>query len=403
MNLIDSIATFQEELKKIRRDIHEHPELSYEEHRTSDLIAHTLEEWGIPTERGIGLTGVIGILKNGDSRCSIGLRADMDALPMKELNKFSYASQYPGKMHACGHDGHIAMLLGAAHHLAKYRNFIGTIYLIFQPAEEDGGGAQRMIDDGLFKKYQIDAVFGMHNWPGMKVGSFGVRAGPMMASSNEFKVIIKGKGSHAAQPHRSIDPIIIAVQIAQSWQTIISRNINPNDPALLSITQIYSGSTTNVIPEQATLIGTVRTFSAAVLDTIEKRMKKIAEYTAVAFDAQISFEFDRSYPPLINHTKETKFAISVLRTMVEERNINTQVEPTMGAEDFAVMLQHKPGCYIFIGNGEGKNGDDSSISPCELHNGSYDFNDNILPIGASYWVNLAESYLKKSLQVSVLT
>jgi hippurate hydrolase len=320
----------------------------------------------------------------------------MDALPMQELNTFPHASLHQGKMHACGHDGHTAMLLGAAHHLAQHRNFDGTVYLIFQPAEEGGGGAQRMIDDGLFEQYPMEAVFGMHNWPGMPAGSFGVTPGPMMASSNEFEVIVKGKGSHAAQPHKSIDPVMVAVQIAQSWQTIVSRNTNPNDPAVLSVTQIHSGSATNVIPDEATLIGTVRTFSVAVLDVIEARMREIAQHTAAAFGAEVEFKFHRNYPPLVNHAKETAFAVEVLQAMVGSGNVNPQVEPTMGAEDFAFMLQNKPGCYVFIGNGEGAHRDGGhGLGPCNLHNASYDFNDDLLPIGASYWVNLAETYLKK--------
>jgi hippurate hydrolase len=316
---------------------------------------------------------------------------------MQELNTFPHASRHQGKMHACGHDGHTAMLLGAAHHLAQHRNFDGTVYLIFQPAEEGGGGAQRMIDDGLFEKYPMEAVFGMHNWPGMPTGSFGVTPGPMMASSNEFEVIVKGKGSHAAQPHKSIDPVMVAVQIAQSWQTIVSRNINPNDPAVLSVTQIHSGSATNVIPDEATLIGTVRTFSLAVLDTIEARMREVAQHTAAAFGAEVEFRFHRNYPPLVNHVKETAFVVEVLQAMVGSNNVNPLVEPTMGAEDFAFMLKNKPGCYVFIGNGEGTHRDGGhGLGPCNLHNASYDFNDDLLPIGASYWVNLAEAYLKKT-------
>ncbi|AMO97462.1 amidohydrolase family protein [Collimonas fungivorans] len=396
MNLIDPIIAFQAELQAIRRDLHAHPELNYEEKRTSDVVARKLTEWQIPIVRGLGITGVVGIVKNGSSNRAIGLRADMDALPMQELNTFPHASQHQGKMHACGHDGHTAMLLGAAHHLAQHRNFDGTVYLIFQPAEEGGGGAQRMIDDGLFEQYPMEAVFGMHNWPGMPAGSFGVTPGPMMASSNEFEVIIKGKGSHAAQPHKSIDPVMVAVQIAQSWQTIVSRNINPNDPAVLSVTQIHSGSATNVIPDEATLIGTVRTFSVAVLDVIETRMREIAQHTAAAFGAEIEFKFHRNYPPLVNHAKETAFVVEVLQAMVGNGNVNPQVEPTMGAEDFAFMLQNKPGCYVFIGNGEGAHRDGGhGLGPCNLHNASYDFNDDLLPIGASYWVNLAETYLKK--------
>ncbi|MDB5766225.1 MAG: Peptidase amidohydrolase [Collimonas fungivorans] len=396
MNLIDPIIAFQAELQAIRRDLHAHPELNYEEKRTSDVVARKLTEWQIPIVRGLGVTGVVGIVKNGSSNRAIGLRADMDALPMQELNTFPHASQHQGKMHACGHDGHTAMLLGAAHHLAQHRNFDGTVYLIFQPAEEGGGGAQRMIDDGLFEQYPMEAVFGMHNWPGMPAGSFGVTPGPMMASSNEFEVIVKGKGSHAAQPHKSIDPVMVAVQIAQSWQTIVSRNINPNDPSVLSVTQIHSGSATNVIPDEATLIGTVRTFSVAVLDVIETRMREIAQHTAAAFGAEIEFKFHRNYPPLVNHAKETAFVVEVLQAMVGNGNVNPQVEPTMGAEDFAFMLQNKPGCYVFIGNGEGAHRDGGhGLGPCNLHNASYDFNDDLLPIGASYWVNLAETYLKK--------
>ena len=396
MNLIDPIIAFQTELQAIRRDLHAHPELNYEEQRTSDVVARKLTEWQIPILRGMGVTGVVGIIKSGNSDRAIALRADMDALPVQELNTFPHASQHQGKMHACGHDGHTAMLLGAAHHLSQHRNFDGTVYLIFQPAEEGGGGAQRMIDDGLFEQCPVEAVFGMHNWPGMATGSFGVTPGPMMASSNEFEVIVKGKGSHAAQPHKSVDPVMVAVQIAQSWQTIVSRNLNPNDPAVLSVTQIHSGSATNVIPDVATLIGTVRTFSLPVLDTIEARMREVAQHTAAAFGAEVEFRFHRNYPPLVNHAKETAFAVEVLQAMVGSDNVNPQVEPTMGAEDFAFMLQNKPGCYVFIGNGEGAHRDSGhGLGPCNLHNASYDFNDDLLPIGASYWVNLAETYLKK--------
>ena len=337
----------------------------------------------------------MGIIKNGNSDRAIGLRADMDALPMQELNTFAHASQNEGKMHACGHDGHTAMLLGAAHYLSQHRKFDGTVYVIFQPAEEGGAGAQRMIDDGLFEKCPIEAVFGMHNWPGMAAGTFGITPGPMMASSNEFEVIVKGKCSHAAQPHNSINTIMVAVQIAQSWQTIVARNTNPNDAAVLSITQIHAGSATNVIPDEATFIGTVRTFSIEVLDLIEQRMFEVAQHTATAFNVQVDFRFHRNYPPLINHPKETAFAVEVMQAMSGADNVNATVEPTMGAEDFAFMLQHKPGCYVFLGNGTGKHRDvGHGLGPCNLHNASYDFNDELLPIGASYWVNLSEAYLR---------
>jgi amidohydrolase len=397
MKLIDPILEFQSELRQIRRDIHAHPELCFEERRTAELVAQKLSEWGIPVIRGMGTTGVVGIVRNGTSRRAIGLRADMDALPVQEINTFPHASRHPGKMHACGHDGHVAMLLGAAHYLSRHRNFDGTVYLIFQPAEEGGGGAHRMMEDGLFAECPMDAVFGMHNWPGVAVGTFGVAAGPMMASSNEFEVIIRGKGAHAAQPHKGIDPIMVAVQVAQSWQTIITRNKSPIDSSVLSITQIHAGSATNVIPDEAALIGTVRTFTTEVLDLVESRMRTIAEHTASAFDATVDFRFKRNYPPLINHAKETAFAVEVMKSIVGEDKVNAQIEPTMGAEDFAFMLQEKPGCYVFIGNGEGAHRDGGhGLGPCNLHNPSYDFNDELLPLGATYWVRLAEAWLGKA-------
>jgi len=394
MKLIDPIIEFHAELQRIRRDIHAHPELCFEEKRTADVVARQLAEWGIPIVRGMGVTGVVGIIKNGNSARAVGLRADMDALPMQEVNTFAHTSQHAGKMHACGHDGHTAMLLGAAHYLSTHRNFDGTVYVIFQPAEEGGGGARRMMDDGLFEKFPMEAVFGMHNWPGAPVGSFGVTAGPMMASSNEFEVTVKGKGSHAAQPHKSADPIMVAIQIAQSWQTIVSRNKNPLEPGVLSVTQIHAGSATNVIPDDAVLIGTVRTFSTELLDLMEARMRTIAEHTAAAFDAEVDFQFKRNYPPLINHAQETAFAVGVMESIVGAANVDSHVEPSMGAEDFAFILQEKPGCYVFIGNGEGAHRSAGhGLGPCNLHNPSYDFNDELLPIGATYWVRLAETFL----------
>ncbi|CAL60449.1 Putative hippurate hydrolase protein HipO (Benzoylglycine amidohydrolase) (Hippuricase) [Herminiimonas arsenicoxydans] len=396
MQLIDPIIEFHHELQAIRRAIHANPELCFEERETAEFVAGKLTEWGIPVLRGMGVTGVVGIIRNGNSDRAIGLRADMDALPIQEINTFPHTSRNAGKMHACGHDGHTAMLLGAAHYLSQHKNFDGTVYLIFQPAEEGGGGAKRMMDDGLFTQCPMQAVFGMHNWPGIPVGEFGVTAGPMMASSNEFEVIVSGKGAHAAQPHKGIDPIMVAVQIAQSWQTIITRNKSPIDAAALSITQIHAGSTTNVIPDNARLIGTVRTFDLKVLDLIENRMRAIAEHTAQAFDATVEFHFKRNYPPLINHAKETAFAVDILQGIVGAEHVNAQVEPTMGAEDFAFMLQDKPGCYVFIGNGEGDHRvAGHGLGPCNLHNPSYDFNDDLLPIGATYWVRLAEAFLKQ--------
>ncbi|KQN79680.1 amidohydrolase [Duganella sp. Leaf61] len=394
MKLVDPIIAFQSEIQQIRRDLHAHPELCYEEQRTSDVVADKLTQWGIPVIRGLGVTGVVGIIKHGTSERSIGLRADMDALPMQEINTFDHASRHPGKMHACGHDGHTAMLLGAAKHLAEHRNFDGTVYLVFQPAEEGGAGAKRMIEDGLFEQCPMDAIYGMHNWPGIPAGHMSVVEGPMMASSNEFYLTIKGKGAHAAQPHKGIDPVMVAVQIAQSWQTIISRQKSPLDTAVLSITQIHAGSATNVIPDDAKMVGTVRTFTWPVLDLIEQRMEEIARHTAAAFGAEAEFRFRRNYPPLVNHPAETRFAVEVMKEVLGAERVDDQVEPTMGAEDFAYFLQAKPGCYMFIGNGEGDHRDGGhGLGPCVLHNGSYDFNDNLLPIGSSFWVRMVEKSL----------
>ena len=396
MKLIDPILQFQNELKLIRRSIHANPELSYEEFKTADLVAEKLTEWCIPIIRGLGGTGVVGIISNGNSKRSVGLRADMDALPLQELNDFAHKSVNAGKMHACGHDGHTTMLLGAAYYLAKHKNFEGTVYVIFQPAEEGAAGAKRMMDDGLFEQCPMEAVFGMHNWPGSPAGTMGVIPGPMMASSNEFELTIKGKGSHAAQPHLSIDPVMVAVQIAQSWQTIVSRNKNPLDAGVLSITQIHSGSATNIVPDSASMIGTVRTFTLETLALIESRMGEIAQHTASAFGASVEFSFKRNYPPLINHELETNFALEVMKDIVGASGVLKKLEPTMGSEDFAFMLQEKPGCYVFIGNGDGNHRTAGhGLGPCNLHNPSYDFNDELLPIGASYWSRLAEQFLAR--------
>ena len=393
MKIIDSIASQSADIAAIRRDIHAHPELCFQEARTADVVAQKLTEWGIPIVRGMGTTGIVGIVKNGTSARAIGLRADMDALPMQEFNTFEHASKHPGKMHACGHDGHTAMLLGAAQHLAKNRNFDGTVYLIFQPAEEGGGGAREMIKDGLFDRYAMDAIFGLHNWPGSEVGCFAASAGPVMASSNEFKITIKGKGGHAAMPHIGLDPVPVACQLVQSFQTIISRNKKPIDAGVISVTMIHAGEATNVIPDSCELQGTVRTFSIEVLDMIEQRMRQIAYNTCAAFDMTCEFSFVRNYPPTINSAREAEFAWGVMASIVGEERVQAQ-EPTLGAEDFSYMLLAKPGCYGFIMNGEG---DHRAMGhgggPCTLHNPSYDFNDALLPLGATYWVRLAEAWL----------
>jgi hippurate hydrolase len=394
MNLIDRIVQFQADIQAIRRDIHAHPELCYQEERTADIVAKKLAAWGIPVHRGLGKTGVVGTITAGTSRRAVGLRADMDALPLQEYNEFAHKSQNAGKMHACGHDGHTAMLLGAAKYLAEERNFDGTVYLIFQPAEEGGGGAQAMINDGLFEKFPCDAVFGMHNWPGSAVGTFGVTPGPMMASSNEFEITVTGRGAHAALPHNGVDPVMVAVAIAQNLQTLITRSKKPIDAAVLSITQIHAGDAYNIIPNEAVLRGTVRTFSTAVLDMIESGMGRIVEHSAAALGAQASLRFHRNYPPTINHAKEARFAAEVMREVVGAEHVLEDIEPTMGSEDFAFMLQAKPGCYFFIGNGDGAHREHGhGMGPCMLHNPSYDFNDALIPIGATLWVRLAERFL----------
>ncbi len=396
MNVIDSIVTQAAGIAAVRRDIHAHPELCFEEVRTADVVAQKLTEWGIPIHRGLGKTGVVGIVKGRDGGANgraIGLRADMDALPMQEFNTFAHASRHQGKMHACGHDGHTAMLLAAAQHFAKHRNFDGSVYLIFQPAEEGGGGAREMIEEGLFEQFPMEAVYGMHNWPGMPVGQFVVSSGPVMASSNEFKITIRGKGGHAALPHTGTDPVPLACGMVQAFQTIISRNKKPVDAGVISVTMIHAGEATNVVPDSVELQGTVRTFTTEVTDLIEKRMRQIAEHHCAAHDATCEFEFVRNYPPTVNSAPEAEFARKVMAGIVGEANVLVQ-EPTMGAEDFAFMLQAKPGAYCFIANGDGAHREmGHGGGPCTLHNPSYDFNDDLIPLGATYWVKLAEEWL----------
>ena len=399
MNVIDSIVTQAASIAAVRRDIHAHPELCFEEVRTADVVAQKLTEWGIPIHRGLGKTGVVGIVQGRDGGAcgrAIGLRADMDALPMQEFNTFAHASVHQGKMHACGHDGHVAMLLAAAQHFARHHHFDGTVYLIFQPAEEGGGGARVMIEEGLFEQFPMQAVFGMHNWPGMPSGTFAVSPGPVMASASEFKITLRGKGGHAALPHTGIDPVPIACQMVQTFQTIVSRNKKPVDAGVISVTMIHAGEVTNVVPDSVELQGTVRTFTVEVLDLIEKRMRQVAEHTCAAHDATCEFEFLRNYPPTINTAPEAEFARQVMAGIVGPERVLVQ-EPTMGAEDFAYMLQAKPGAYCFIANGDGAHREmGHGGGPCTLHNPSYDFNDDLIPLGATYWVRLAEAWLAGS-------
>jgi hippurate hydrolase len=395
MNIFPEFIDQLELIKNIRRDIHAHPELKFTEFRTSELIANQLKAWGIQTHIGLGKTGVVGSIEgNLGKGKSIGLRADIDALPLQEHNAFPHASKHAGKMHACGHDGHTAMLLSAAQFFSSHKDFKGTIHFIFQPAEEGGGGAREMMADGLFTLFPCDAVFGMHNWPDMPEGSFGVIAGPMMASSNEFTITLKGKGGHAALPHNGADPIFAITQLASSLQSIITRNKKPVDTAVLSITQIHAGFATNVIPNDAWLGGTIRTFTTPVLDLLEQRLREIAQGIALTFNCTAEIDFQRNYPPLVNHHQETLFAQSVIKQQFGEDQFIDAVEPTMGSEDFAFMLEKVPGCYVFIGNGEGDHRiAGHGLGPCHLHNPCYDFNDHLLPIGASYWAHLARAYL----------
>ena len=393
MKPIESILADAASIAAMRRDIHAHPELCFEERRTSDLIAKALTDWGIPVHRGLGKTGVVGIVKNGTSGRAVGLRADIDALPITEHNRFVHASTTPGKMHACGHDGHTAMLLAAAKHLSKHRDFDGTVYLVFQPAEEGGGGAREMMRDGLFEKFPMEAIFGAHNWPGMAVGQFAVKTGPCFASSNEFRITITGRGSHAALPHNGVDPVPVACQMVQAFQTIVTRNKRPIDAAVISVTMIHAGEATNVVPDACVIEGTVRTFTLDVLDLIERRMREIAEHTCSAFGAKCGFEFHRNYPPTINHDAETAFFRRVATEVAGAANV-LEFEPTMGAEDFSYFLLEKPGCYFLIGNGDGGHrAGGHGMGPCMLHNPSYDFNDELIPLGATMWVQLARAWL----------
>ncbi len=394
MRLLKPILDEAAALASLRRDLHAHPELGYQEERTSARIAETLSGWGIPVHRGLGGTGVVGIVRNGDGTRALGLRADIDALPVTERNTFAHASMHAGRMHACGHDGHTAMLLAAARYLAKQRDFAGTVYLVFQPAEEGGGGARAMIRDGLFERFPMEAIFGIHNWPGLPAGQFALRAGAVFASSNEFKVTIRGRGAHAAMPHNGIDPVPAACQMVQAFQTIVSRNKRPLDAAVISVTMLRAGEATNVIPDSCELQGTVRSFTLEVLDMIEQRMRRIAEATGEAFAASCEFSFTRNYPPTVNHARETDFARGLLGELVGADNVK-DFEPTMGAEDFSYFLQEKPGCYFLIGNGDGAHRSAGhGEGPCMLHNPSYDFNDELIPLGGSMWVALAEKWLK---------
>jgi amidohydrolase len=401
VQLLDDIVQAAPRIREIRRDIHAHPELCFEEHRTSEVVAATLCGWGIEVHRGLGGTGVVGLIRGtlaparGAARM-IGLRADMDALPIEEVNQFPHRSQHPGRMHACGHDGHVAMLLAAAQQLAQAPRFAGNVALIFQPAEEGGAGARRMIEDGLFERFPCDAVFAIHNWPGLAAGQMGIASGAAMASTSEFEIRVRGRGSHAAMPDLGVDPVLVAVQIVQGLQGIVTRVKRPIDSAVLSVTMIHAGDTTNVVPDTATIAGTVRTFDDAVTEMIAQAMGRIVHGTAQAHQASAELSFERNYPPTINHAREAQFAAAVAEEVLGAGNVLRDAEPTMGAEDFAFMLQKRPGAYLFLGNGVAAGAHRSAghgAGPCTLHNASYEFNDELIPIGASFWVRLVEKYL----------
>ncbi|HEV8014587.1 MAG TPA: M20 aminoacylase family protein [Stellaceae bacterium] len=388
MPAIARIAQYADELTRWRRDIHAHPELGFEEQRTSAFVAEQLGRFGCEVHRGVGRTGVVGVLRAGNSPATIGLRADMDALPIRETNDFAYRSQNDGRMHACGHDGHTTMLLGAARYLAETRGFDGTVNFIFQPAEEGLGGAQAMIADRLFERFPCDAIFGMHNRPGLGIGKFAVRQGPVMAGGAYFDIAIVGRGAHAARPETGIDPVLVASHITTALQSIIARNVRPLDTAVVSVTQIHAGEAYNVIPASAVLRGTARAFSRDILGLIEARMRKIATGIAEGMGASATLDFRVIFPPLVNNAEAARFIGDCAAEIVGPENVDRAGTLTMASEDFAYMLEQRPGAYVQIGNGDGEGG-------CEVHNPGYDFNDAALTIGASLFARIVEQKLAR--------
>ena len=380
---------FLAELTAQRRDIHAHPELAFNEARTADLVAGELERYGLEVHRGIARTGVVGVLRAGTSPRMIGLRADMDALPLAEMNEFPHHSRYAGKMHACGHDGHTAMLLGAARYLVADPGFDGIAVFIFQPAEESEGGAAVMIEDGLFERFPVESVFGLHNWPGIPVGEMAVMPGPVMAGTCAFEIVVRGHGCHAAMPHQGVDSIVAGAQLVQALQTVVSRTLHPCESAVVSVTQFHAGEAWNIIPEEVVLRGTIRSFKPEVQENIERAIERLCSGIAAANGAQISVHFDHRYPPTVNSVDEAKFCQEVAAQVFGPERVLTNILPSMGAEDFAYMLREKPGCYVWLGNGPG-------IGGCTLHNPHYDFNDELLTLGVSYWVQLVRRALPKA-------
>jgi hippurate hydrolase len=386
MPIVNRIADLHGEITAWRHDLHAHPELLYDVQRTAASVAEKLKAFGCDeVVPGLGRTGVVGVIhgRKGKSDRVIGLRADMDALPIEEATNLPYKSTVPGKMHACGHDGHTAMLLGAARYLAETRNFAGTAVLIFQPAEEGGAGGKAMLDDGLMERFGINEVYGMHNYPGMPLGQFGLRAGPLMAAADHLSIDIEGIGGHAARPQFSVDTVLVGAQIINNIQSVVSRNVDPLEAAVVSICLFQAGNTDNVIPQTAKLRGTARSLTPAVQDLLEKRLREIIEGTAKLHGAKVKFNYRRGYPVLKNYATQTEFAASVAAGIAGKDKVNTSLAPVMGAEDFSFMLNARPGAFIFVGNGDSAG----------LHHPAYNFNDDVIPIGTSYWVKLVETAL----------
>jgi amidohydrolase len=385
MPIVNRVADLHDEITEWRRDLHAHPELQYDVHRTAGSVSERLKSFGCDdVVAGIGRTGVVGVIRGRKPGAKvIGMRADMDALPIEEATTVAYKSTVPGKMHACGHDGHTAMLLGAAKYLAETRNFAGTAVVIFQPAEEGGAGARAMMDDGLFDRFGIEEVFGMHNYPGMPIGQFAIRSGPMMASTDTIGIDLEGVGGHAAWPHFGVDTVLVGAQIVNQLQSIVARNVDPLRAAVISICMFQAGHADNVIPQQAKLRGTARALSPKVRDLLQKRVREVVEGTARAYGAKAELTYTTGYPVLVNEELKTAFAAGVACEVAGKDKVNTDCAPLMGAEDFAFMLQERPGAFIYIGNG----------NSAQLHNPAYDFNDEAIPVGTSYWVRLAETAL----------
>lgn len=388
MKLLD--IPFLPDLVALRRDLHAHPELAFHETRTADIVARELAAYGLEVHRGLAKTGVVGVLRKGSGGRAIGLRADMDALPVEEKNEFAHCSRHAGKMHACGHDGHTTLLLGAARYLAENKDvldFDGTVYFIFQPAEESEAGADVMVKDGLFIKFPMEAVYGLHNWPGIAVGEMSVMPGPVMAGTCAFEISICGHGCHAAMPHQGVDTLVVASHLVLALQTVVSRSLHPCESAVVSVTQIHGGEALNVIPDDAVLRGTIRTFKPEIQDLVEAAIERLCAGIASTFGATIRVSYDRRYPPTVNSPAETELCRQAAGAVFGDAQVRRDDIPSMAAEDFAYMLQVKPGCYVWLGNGPGTGG-------CSLHNPHYDFNDEILPLGISYWVKLVETVLQ---------